>query len=375
MINKMVMPKTGQTMETGTIVDWKIKVGDVVKKGDIIMEIETDKATLEIESFHNGQVKAILAEVGDEVPIEEVIALIGDQDDVVDDQLIASVKGQTGSSPISASAPAAPEASPASTDTPSTPSTKKGPRISPRAKKIAREKGIDISTITGTGPGGRITEKDVLVTMQTQSTGDFIPANRIKKITAERMLESKRQIPCFYLNVKVDASALAGKRQKAKAAGQKVSYNDYIIEAVGKALVAYPEMTGQWTGDGIRLAQSKNAGLAISTDEGLVAPTIYDIDKKTAQQISDDTQQLIEKAKAGKLEPTDLEGACITVSNLGMLGIDEFIPIVIPGQASILGVGRISADNKMSMTLSVDHRVADGAYAARFLNCIAENLQ
>ena len=390
MISKVVMPKTGQTMETGTIVSWRAKVGDLVKKGDILLEIETDKTTLEIDSFHTGQLKAIVVNEGEEAPIEAVIALIGDEADTVDEKMLADIKN-----PSASQTPAPETSQAASTQTTAAPSAappRKGKiKISPRAKKLAEKLGVDTSTITGTGPGGRILEKDVQQAAGSTPApsaapvaglGELIKFNRMRKLTAEKMIQSKKEIPCFYLNVKADVTNLFDRRQKDNLTAQtKISFNDYVIEAIGKALVKYPEMTGQWTGDGIQLAQSFGVGLAIASTVGLVAPVVQNVDQKSVEQIATDTRALIENANASQLKPDDLKNASITLTNLGMMGIDEFIPIVVPGQASILGIGRITdqyvpkmgtiATRKiMSMTLSVDHRVVDGAYASEFLSTI-----
>ena len=392
MINKIVMPKTGQTMETGTIVAWRVKTGDTVKKGDIILDIETDKATLEIESFYSGQIKAIIADVGQEVPIEQTIALIGDESDTVDNAYITSLTKSA--APVGQSQQNSPSAQTQHKEV-SLDANVADIKISPRAQKLAEKLGIDYTKLAKARSGQRIVEKDIQEAAASQpaaspsceDNGKFIPANRLRKIIAEKMTKSKREIPCFYLNVKADVTSMVERRRVMNiTAKNKVSFNDFIIQAVGKALVKYRNMTGQWTGDGIQLAESINIGLAISTNDGLVAAVVHDVDRKTIEQVNADAAELINKARANALLPTDLEGASITLSNLGMLGIDEFIPIVIPGQASILGVGKItdkivtenggtSAHKIMSMTLAVDHRVVDGAYAAEFLNCIAETLR
>ena len=394
MIQKVVMPKTGQTMETGTIIAWRAKVGDHIKKGDILLEIETDKANLEIESFHTGEIKAIIAEEGAEVPIEAVIALIGDASDTVDDALIASFRTQPTTPP---SAPPVTTQAPPTSGSAAAPARKgRGPKISPRARRLAEKLGVEWQTLTGTGPAGRIVEHDVeqaaaggeakAPAAATGRSGERIAANRIRQLTAERMAASKRDIPCFYLNVKTDVTNLLQRRKvDNESADAKIAIHDYVLEAMAQALVQFPHLTGQWTGDGIQLATSIDVGLAIDTDQGLVAPVVRDADKKTTQEFASATRALIDKANAGKLQPTDFDGASITLSNLGMFGIDEFIPIVVPGQASILGIGRTSDQLRptssghevrkvMSMTLSVDHRVADGVYAAKFLNAIAERL-
>jgi len=201
------------------------------------------------------------------------------------------------------------------------------------------------------------------------------------------MLKSKREIPCFYLTVRADVTKLVELRTKMNQdGGIKTSYNDFIIKAVAMGLENYPIMTGQLEGENIKLAEAINIGLAISVPDGLVAPILKDVNKKDIKQIAGDSQALIEKARNNKLAPTDLEGGCITVSNLGAFGIDNFIPIVVPGQCSILGIGRITdtcvPDNGnilirklMNMTLSVDHKVANGAYAARFLDFVRKQLE
>jgi pyruvate dehydrogenase E2 component (dihydrolipoamide acetyltransferase) len=273
---------------------------------------------------------------------------------------------------------------------------------SPRAKKLAGELDVDLTALTGTGPAGKITEQDVREAAASKSTkpakptpaapaevklGATVPLNRLQKITAERMLRSKREIPCFYLTVKADVTDMVELRTKLNQTGDvKISYNDFIIKAVATGLEKYPIMTGQLEGQAIKLASSIHIGLAISVPDGLVAPILKDVNKKNVKQIARDNQALVERARSNKLAPTDLEGGCITVSNLGAAGIDSFIPIVVPGQCSILGIGRITdtcvPDNGnimvrklMNMTLSVDHKVANGAYAAQFLDFVRKLLE
>jgi pyruvate dehydrogenase E2 component (dihydrolipoamide acetyltransferase) len=270
---------------------------------------------------------------------------------------------------------------------------------SPRAKKLAADLGVDLAKVTSSGPGGKITEQDVKDAAEKKpvpqpqaaegqiSLGQTIPLNRLQKITAERMLKSKREIPCFYLTVKADVTNLVELRNKLnQIEDEKFSYNDFIIKAIATGIEKYPVMTGQIDGDIIKLQDSINIGLAISVPDGLVAPVLKDVNKKNIRQISNDSKVLIDKARGNKLAPTDLEGGCITVSNLGAFGIDNFIPIVVPGQCSILGIGKITdtcvPDNGnllvrklMNMTLSVDHKVANGAYAAQFLDFVHKLLE
>ena len=395
------LPQLGQTMEEGTIVNCLIKVGDEVKKGDVIFEIETDKATLEMESPADGFVKHILVGVDETLPVGEPMLILGDKDEDVPQSFVDALKG---------GAPAAPEAAPSAQAAPAVEPAKPEPaparaagRImaSPRAKKLAADLGVDLTTVQGTGPGGKITEEDVnkasagkakkpaapAPSVAETKPGQTIPLNRLQKITAERMLRSKQEIPCFYLTVKADVTDLVELRTKTNQAGNvKLSYNDFIVKAVASGLEKFPIMTGQLDGEAIKLAETINVGLAISVPDGLVAPILKDVNKKTVRQISADSLALIDRARSNKLAPTDLEGGCITVSNLGAFGIDNFIPIVVPGQCSILGIGQITETcvpnsgnilvrKLMNMTLSVDHKVANGAYAAQFLDFVRKLLE
>jgi pyruvate dehydrogenase E2 component (dihydrolipoamide acetyltransferase) len=407
------LPQLGQTMEEGTIVNCLVKVGDEIKKGDVIFEIETDKATLEMESPADGFVKHIVAKVDETLPVGAPVLVLGGKDEDVPQSFVDSLGGGAPAAP--APAPAAPVAEPAPTAEPAPAASalqskttgaepgKPAGRVlaSPRAKKLAADLGVDLAKVTGTGPVGKITEQDVQkaaaakqttadrgrktdrapsVSAGQETLGATLPLNRLQRITAERMLKSKREIPCFYLTVKADVTDLVELRTKMNQAGDvKVSYNDFIIKAVATGLEKYRIMTGQLDGQAIKLADSINIGLAISVPDGLVAPILKDVNKKDVTQIARDSQALVERARSNKLAPTDLEGGCITVSNLGAFGIDNFIPIVVPGQCSILGIGRITdtcmpdsgnilVRKLMNMTLSVDHKVANGAYAAQFLD-------
>jgi pyruvate dehydrogenase E2 component (dihydrolipoamide acetyltransferase) len=406
MAKEVRLPQLGQTMEEGTIVNCLIKAGDEVTKGDVIFEIETDKATLEMESPADGFVKHILVEIDQTLAVGEPLLVLGDKDEEVPQSFIDSLEGgapaaPSEAAPVEQAAPAAPQPAAA----PSQPAAPAGRVIaSPRAKKIAGELGVDLTVVTGTGPAGKITEQDVKQAAASKLTapaapapatqaqeevklGATVPLNRLQKITAERMLKSKREIPCFYLTVKADVTSLVDMRTELNQTSDvKVSYNDFIIKAVATGLERYPIMTGQLAGESIKLAEAINVGLAISVPDGLVAPILKDVNKKDVKQIARDSQALVERARSNKLAPTDVEGGCITVSNLGAFGIDNFIPIVVPGQCSILGIGQITdtcvPDNgnimvrkMMNMTLSVDHKVANGAVAAQFLDFVRKLLE
>ena len=404
MAKEVRLPQLGQTMEEGTIVNCLIKAGDEVKKGDVIFEIETDKATLEMESPADGFVKHILVEVDQTLAVGEPLLVLGDKDEEVPQSFVDSLTGgapaaPSESAPVEQAVPAAPQPA----EAPPQPAAPAGRVIaSPRAKKLAGELGVDLAAVTGTGPAGKITEQDVKQAAASKSEkppvpapasqadvklGATVPLNRLQKITAERMLKSKREIPCFYLTVKADVTGMVGLRTELnRTSDVKVAYNDFIIKAVATGLEKYPIMTGQLAGESIKLAEAIHVGLAISVPDGLVAPILKDVNKKDVKQIARDSQALVERARSNKLAPTDLEGGCITVSNLGAFGIDNFIPIVVPGQCSILGIGQITdtcvPDNGnimvrklMNMTLSVDHKVANGAYAAQFLDFVRKPLE
>ena len=392
--NVVRLPQLGQTMEEGTIVGCLVKVGDEVKKGACIFEVETDKATLEVESPAEGFVKAILAKNEQTLLVGDVLLVLGDKDEEVPQAFIDSLSSGSAAATAPQETPvekAAPQAAPA----------KKAGRVSasPRAKKLAKDMGVDIQTVTGTGKGGRITEDDIknaakggakpakAAASGEIALGAVIPVNKLQKITAQRMLQSKREIPCFYLTARVDVTDMVKHRVKLnETSDTKIAYNDFIIKAVAAGLAKFPIMTGQLDGDTIKAADTVNVGLAMSVPEGLIVPAVKDAQKKDVAAISRDSKALIEKARNGKLKLTDLEGACITISNLGAFGVESFIPVVVPGQCSILGIGQISDTcvpenggivirKLMLMTLSVDHKVANGAYAAQFLDFTREYLE
>lgn len=402
MAREVRLPQLGETMKEGTIVNCLVKVGDEVKKGDVIFEIETDKANLEMESPGNGFVKYIFVEINQTLPVGTPVMVLGDKDEQIPKGFVDALScGPTAAPVVSATTPAS-AVSAAPVAEPGRPAGRV--MASPRAKKLAEELGVDLASVRGTGPAGKITEDDVknaseaarvkattgkptTPTIAEAKLGAMIPLNRLQRITAEKMLKSKHEIPCFYLTVRADMTDLVTLRTKMNETSDvKISYNDFIVKAVATGLEKFPIMTGQLVSDSIQLAKTINIGLAISVPDGLVAPILKDVNKKGIKQIARESRALIERAGSNKLNPTDVEGGCITVSNLGSLGIDSFIPIVVPGQCSILGIGKITdtcvPDNGnilvrklMNMTLSVDHKVANGAYAAQFLDFVRKMLE
>lgn len=348
MATEIRLPKFGDTMEEGTVVDCKVRVGDHVKNGDVLFDIETDKATLEMESPVDGYVKHIAAELGQTYRVGAVLLVLGGKDEQISEAFVRSI------APVAAPVAAKPR---------------------PAKPEKTKESPIPLTTAAP---------------LRQLKLGQTIPLGRLQKVTGQKMLRSKQELPCFYLNVRADVTELVAYRAKLNEAGSiKVAYNDFIIKAVAMGLVKFPIMAGQIDGDSIKLAKSIGVGLAIAVPEGLVAPIIKDSDKKTIVEIARDSSRLAEKAQNNQFTLEDLEGGCITVSNLGALGIDSFIPIVIPGQCSILGIGKITdacvpqddtpdklgVRRVMSMTLSVDHKVANGAYAAQFLDFVKKLLE
>jgi len=311
MAKEVRLPQLGQTMEEGTVVNCLVKVGDEIKKGDCIFEIETDKATLEMESPADGFVKHLLVETGRTMPVGEPMLILGEKDEQITQDFIDSLK----------TAPAAGAAPTPATETPAAESPKVEPKpaptkiiASPRAKNLAKELAVDLATVTGTGPAGKITEQDVKNAANSKTSapepydehiqlGSTIKLNKVRKLTAERMLKSKQQIPCFYLSIRADVTDMVEFRTKQnQSSDTKISYNDMIIKAVSLALEKFPLMTGQLvTGDAIQLADEINIGLAVALPDGLIVPVIKNVNQKTLTQIAAETASLIENARNNKL--------------------------------------------------------------------------
>jgi len=355
MATEVKLPQVSQTMEEGTIIECKVKVGDEVKKGDIIFEIEAEKATFEMESPADGFVKQILVRTGQTLPVGAPILILGDKDEEIPQNFIDSPKAG-----CAAPAAAEPQA------------------VGKLAGKVKTFFGME-------KPAKDDTQKAADAVGPT--LGVTIPLSKFQKITAQRMLKSKQEIPCFYLTVRGDVTKLVECRAKLNQISDvEVAYNDFIIRAVAIGLEKFPIMTGRLAGDKITFADSIGVGLAVAVADGLIVPVVRNAGRKDVAEIARDSKALIEKARSNKLSPSDLEGGCITVSNLGAFGIDSFIPIVIPGQCSILGIGRIidacvpdgddfAVRKLINMTLSVDHRITSGAYAAQFLDFVRKLLE
>ncbi|WP_028521884.1 pyruvate dehydrogenase complex dihydrolipoamide acetyltransferase [Runella limosa] len=404
------MPKMSDTMTEGVLVAWLKKVGDVVKSGDIIAEVETDKATMELENYEDGTLLYLGVKEGEAVPVDGIIAIVGE----------AGADYQSLLSPQAAStpAPAAPEAAasaPVATAAPAAATSGDGRiKASPLAKALAKDKGVDLSQVVGSGEGGRIVKKDIdgasasspqPVAAATQpaapkaqpaapaaapSVGDFedTPISQMRKTIARRLSESLFTAPHFYLTMEITmdkAMELRGKINEVSPV--KVSFNDMVIKAAALALKQHPAINSAWLGDKIRKYNYVNVGVAVAVDEGLLVPVVRDADKKTLSVIASEVKDMAGKAKDKKLQPKDWEGNTFSISNLGMFGIDEFTAIINPPDSCIMAVGGIKKvaafkedgsiypTNIMKVTLSCDHRVVDGATGSAFLQTFKKLLE
>ena len=403
------MPKLSDTMTEGTLVKWRKNEGDKVRTGDVLAEIETDKATMEMEVFDDGILHKHLIAEGAKVPIGGQIAilLVKGEAPPADGAKPAASKVPAPAKPSSTAAPAAeasgskPASSPSAAPAPAPSGSGERVKASPLAKKIAAEKGVDLSSVSGTGPGGRIVAKDVEgakaapaapktaaptpVAATPAKEGDQrIPLSGMRRVIAERLLQSKTTIPHFYLNIEVDAAPLMKFRAEANAAseaagGAKFTVNDFVLKAVVAAAVKVPAVNASFAGDAIIQYGSVNLSVAVAVEEGLVTPVIRDSQKKSLREISDAVKDLATRARTKKLKPEEYQGGTITVSNLGSYGIDSFSAIINPPQALIISVGAIVkkpvvgandaivAGQRMAIGLSADHRVVDGAIGAQYL--------
>ncbi|HPB93567.1 MAG TPA: dihydrolipoamide acetyltransferase family protein [Anaerohalosphaeraceae bacterium] len=370
---EIILPRLGRTMEQAVIVALHVQVGQKVRKGQVLADLETDKATMQIESPAAGIIGAILTEPGDVLPVETPLFVLLDDGQPLDPERIETLKQQVQAareSILELTAPPAHTLPLADSTTPSTQTRSKS-----HSMPATSQEALDAFQASQPVPASQF------------KPGARIPLTRWQKIIAQKMLTSKRQIPCFYLILQADVTELAQVRQNLSRQGSRtISYNDFLLKAAALSLRRYPILTGQLTTDAIELAEQIDIGLALAARHGLVAPVLREVDTLTIFQISAAVQDLLDRAARNALGPADLEGGCMTITNLGKFGIDSFIPIVIPGQASILGVGcireqcvpdgpQIQIRKKMTLTLSVDHRIVNGAEAAQFLDHIKKLLE
>jgi pyruvate dehydrogenase E2 component (dihydrolipoamide acetyltransferase) len=412
------MPKLSDTMTEGVVAAWLKKVGDSVKSGELIAEIETDKATMEFESFFDGVLLHIGVEAGKGAPVNSLLAIIGQAGEDISGLLSSAPAAEEKSAmepaatptPVAAPSPApapAPTPAPLAAPAPVTPKVAAGVNndrvyASPLAKKLADEKGIDLQNIPGSGENGRIVKRDVehyhphpngtvvaagSRTGLTTETYTDEPVTQMRKTIARRLAESKFTAPHFYLTLDIDMdNAMAFRKSVNNVEGYKISFNDLVVKAVALSLRKHPAVNSAWMGDFIRRNQHVHIGVAVAVDEGLLVPVVRFADTKSFAEISGEVKSLAEKAKTKKLQPSDWEGNTFTISNLGMFGIESFTAIVNPPDSCILAVGGIKEvpvvkngvivpGNVMKVTLSCDHRVVDGASGAAFLQSFKECME
>jgi pyruvate dehydrogenase E2 component (dihydrolipoamide acetyltransferase) len=451
MVRPITMPKLGQSEEVGTLVRWRKKVGDAVVKGDILFEIETDKAVLEVESFFEGTLLKIVVQEGTTVPINTTVGFVGDPGEAIPETAAPAPEPRRAAAPsVSKEAPRPPAPSPARgmpearlerpvapgelrvvervTPAPSVMAAPEVFRISPRAAKLARESAINPSPIVGTGPYGRIVERDVenyleskgyyqlritpaakrlaakenidiltldgkngpqritVATVQRAIAEKPQPMSRMRQVIASRLTESFTTTPHFFVTVAVDMTELVNFRSELKAQGASYTVTDFILKAVALSLVEFPIVNSTTDGKNVRWHSKVHLGLAVNLEQGLVVPVIRDAEELSLAELHDCATELVAKARAGKLTPDEMGGSTFTISNMGMLDIENFTAIINPGESAILAVSstlkqpavkddRIVVRDIMKMTMSSDHRIIDGATAARFANAIKQKLE
>ncbi|HYV63983.1 MAG TPA: dihydrolipoamide acetyltransferase family protein [Bryobacteraceae bacterium] len=377
----VVMPALELAQETGKVLVWIKKEGDRVLKGEPLLEIETDKVSFELEAQADGILAGVRSHEGDVVPVGQIIAWLvapGEQPPVDSDTASRSMTEQARPQ-TAAPATRAATASPAPEK-----AAEGGPRISPKARRMAQELGVDISRIVGTGPGGTISGEDIQAAAAKPAAPAAESLSAIARLMAERTTQSWTTVPHFFLARDVDASALNATREQLGR--DKVTHTDLLIALVARILLDHPKMNASWTGSAIRLNPAVNISLAVAVPEGVVGAVIPNAATTAIAAIATQRKDLAERAKSGRLRPADIAGGTFTISNLGMFGIDAFSAIITPPQVAVLAVGRIAdrvvAVNGqpavrpiMTITLSSDHRVVDGAQAAAFLNDLTAALE
>jgi pyruvate dehydrogenase E2 component (dihydrolipoamide acetyltransferase) len=403
------MPKLSDTMTEGTVAAWHKKVGDKVKSGELLAEIETDKATMEFESYVDGVLLYIGVEKGKTVAVDALLAVFGKEGEDVSDIVAAEGAAPAAKEEAPVAAPSAPApvveapkpTAPVAVAPVSAPASAPKPvndgrmRVSPLAKKLAEDKGLPLQYIPGSGDGGRIVRRDIDAFMagaavqSANAVESYTEENvsQMRKTIARRLAESKFTAPHFYLTMEIDMGRAVEARAAMNAAtGSKVSFNDMVIKATSLALKQHPKVNSSWRGDTIRYNHHVHMGVAVAVDEGLLVPVVRFSDTKTLAQINQEVKVFVDKAKNKKLQPSDWEGNTFTISNLGMFGIEEFTAIVNPPDACILAVGAIREvpvvkngavvpGHTMKLTLSCDHRVVDGASGSAFLQTLKAMLE
>ena len=424
----VLMPRLSDTMTEGVIASWQKKVGDRVKKGELIAEIETDKATMELESYKNGTLLYIGAQPGEKITVNELLCIIGEKGKVDVDAIVAGAKG--GATKVQGTSDLAtgqagkgqgtelkqkeqekPKEEKATENENTETSLQENGRVkaSPLAKRLAAEKGIDLRQVHGSGDGGRITKEDIdnfkpevspSGSEEKAETSKYVPTapvgeesfeefpiSQMRKAIAKRLVESKFTAPHFYLTMSIDMDKAVDSRAKMNETSPiKISFNDIVLKACAIALRQHPAVNSSWLGDKIRSNHHIHIGVAVAVEEGLLVPVVRFADTKSLSQIAKEVKEFAQKAKEKKLQPKDWEGNTFTISNLGMFGIDQFTGIINPPDSCLLAVGaiqqmpvvkngEIKIGNVMKVTMSCDHRVVDGAKGSAFLQTLKELLE
>ncbi len=383
MVTKVVMPKWGYILE-GEIIEWLKNEGDEIEKGDPLFVVETEKVTEEVESTATGILLKIFSPVGSLVPVGEVVAAIGDEEE----GSLAERLGHEKVGELTGSGKAAEVK-------PSRSVSYERRLISPAARRLAREHGLDTSTLTGTGPRGRIVRDDVIKALEASPAergpeiAETVPLSGKRKTVSDRMSKSARETAQVTINMEIDAANMSAIRGKSRPEGReksRISYTDLVVWATSRALRETPIMNSALGGDVIKIFKDVNVGVAVALDQGLIVPVIHDTDSKTLLEIATLRKDLVERARRGRLSLSDVMNGTFTVTNLGIYDVDAFTPIVNPPQTGILGIGRIrekpvvkngevAIRPVVTLSLSFDHRVVDGAPAARFLQRIKQLLE
>lgn len=408
------MPKLSDTMVEGVVAEWHKKVGDTVESGELLADIETDKATMEFESFQDGVLLYIGVEKGQTAAVDSILAILGEAGEeyqsVIDADAASPAAAPAEEAPAPATAPAPvaekPVAAPAVTPTtaPATPAMAANNtndifvKASPLAKKLANEKGIDLNTVNGSGDNGRIVKADIdnyrapgansyRAVPAGQESYTEVAVSQMRKTIARRLSESKFSAPHFYLTMEINMGNVVKSRKAINAAQDvKVSFNDFVVKATAMSLKKHPAINSAWLGDKIRYNDHVHIGIAVAVEDGLLVPVVRFADTKSLPQISTEVKEYAKKAKDKKLQPSDWEGNTFSISNLGMYGIEQFTAIVNPPDACIMAIGgivekpivkngEIVPGHTMKVTLSCDHRVVDGASGAEFLNTFKAMLE
>ncbi|HXX29489.1 MAG TPA: dihydrolipoamide acetyltransferase family protein [Myxococcaceae bacterium] len=418
MATPIPLPALSPTMKEGKILKWLKNEGDKVSSGEAIAEVETDKSNLEVEAYDDGVLLKIVVAAGEMAAVGAPIAVLGAKGETVDLASLApatpaAVPAPPAGAPRPAESPAAaPPRAAAPPALPAAPARAPAPvvplrppaaaggdgrlRASPLARKMAQEAGVDLGAVHGSGPRGRIVKRDVQAAMSgprapvfvpgVRPEPDIVPLSSMRKVIAQRMAEVKPGVPHFYLSIEVDMEAVVAVREEAKAAEVKVSVNDFILKAAALALHRVPKVNVSLQGDRILQFHTADVGIAVAIEDGLITPVVRDADQKSIGQLAAEARELAERARRKALRPEEYSGGSVTVSNLGMYGVDAFIAVINPPQASILAVGTVAervvarggqpvVRKTMTMTFSGDHRVVDGALGAQYLQEVKELLE